>query len=65
MKNIIDNHKKAAMHCDEAAKLHLDAVKCHEEGKHDKAHEATVKACGHTAHVVDAQKEITKEHCVK
>jgi hypothetical protein len=65
MKNIIENHNKAAMHCEEAAKLHLDAAKSHSDGNHEKAHDSTIKACGHTSHVVDAQNDISKQHCVK
>ena len=54
MKNIIENHKNAAMHSEEAAKLHHKAAKCHSEVNIEKAHVSTIKACGHTSHVVDA-----------
>jgi len=65
MKNIIENHKKAAKHLEEAAKLHHEAAKHHEEGNHDKAHHSTVNAHGHTAHAIEAEKEIVKHHAVK
>ena len=62
METIIKNHKKAATHLEEAAKLHLDAAKLHEAGSHDKAHECCIKANGHTTHACEAQKEILKQH---
>lgn len=65
MKNIIENHKKAAMHAEEAAKQHQEAAKHHEDGKHEKAHESTIKAQGHITHVTEAQKEIQKNHTTK
>ena len=62
METIINNHKKAATHLEEAAKLHLEAAKHHEENNHDKAHLCCVKANGHTTHARESQKEILKEH---
>jgi len=62
METIIKNHKKAATHLEAAAKHHLDAAKHHEEKNHDKAHECTIKAHGHTTHACEAQKEILKQH---
>jgi len=58
----IENHKKAAKHLEEAAKHHHDAAKLHEAGNHEKAHHSTLKAHGETAHAMDVQKEILKEH---
>jgi hypothetical protein len=65
MKAIIENHKKAAKHLEEAAKSHHEAAKHHEAGEHDKAHHSTIKAQGHTAHAIEAQKEISKQHINK
>jgi len=62
METIIKNHKKAATHLEEAAKLHLEAAKLHEEGKHEKAHYSLIKAQGHTTHACESQKEILKQH---
>ena len=62
METIIKNHKKAATHLEEAAKHHHEAAKHHEAGSHDKAHECTIKAHGHTTHACEAQKEILKQH---
>ncbi len=62
METIIKNHKRAATHLEEAANFHLEAVKYHEAGNHDKAHQSTIKAQGHTTHACDAQKEILKQH---
>lgn len=61
MKNI-ENHIKAAKYLEEAAKQHHQAAKYHEAGNHDKAHHCIIKAHGFTAHAVDVQKEIVKEH---
>jgi hypothetical protein len=65
MKNIIENHKKAATHLEDAAKLHRESAKHHEEGSHDKAYHSTIKAHGNTAHAVETQKEIIKQHAIK
>ena len=62
METIIKNHKKAATHLEEAAKCHLEAAKYHEAGNHEKAHQSTIKAQGHTTHACEAQKEIQKQH---
>jgi len=60
MKNI-ENHKKAAMHLEEAAKSHHEAAKHHEEGNEDKAAKSTMKAHGHTVLASEAQKEVVKQ----
>jgi len=65
MKNVIENHKKAAKHSEESAKNHHEAAKHHEEGNHEKANHSTVLAHGHTQHTVEAEKEIVKHHAVK
>ncbi|MEI6124850.1 MAG: hypothetical protein WCQ95_14635 [Bacteroidota bacterium] len=62
MKKIIDSHKNAAKHLEEAAKYHHEAAKHHEAGNHDKAHQSTIKAQGHTVHAADEQAEILKAH---
>ena len=62
METIIKNHKKAAAHLEEAAKLHLEAAKHHETGSNDKAHLCCIKAHGHFTLAREAQKEILKEH---
>lgn len=62
MKNLVENHRMAAKHLEEAAKQHHEAAKHHEAGNHDKAHHCTIKAHGHTAHAVEVQKEILKSH---
>jgi hypothetical protein len=64
-KNVIDSHKTAAAHLQEASKLHTEAAKHHEEGNTDKAHNATLKANGHSAIANEAQKEVVKQHAVK
>ena len=60
----IENHKKAAVHLEEAAKNHLDAAKHHENGDHDKAAQSTVKAHGHAKLANDAQQEDIKQHAL-
>lgn len=65
MEKIIEAHKNAAKNLEEAAKHHQDAAKHHEAASHDKAHQSTIKACGHTEVAKDAQKEILKQHTTK
>ncbi len=64
MKNI-ENHKKAAMHLEEAAKSHHEAAKHQEEGNLDKAASCTVKAHGHSTLAAEAQREVLKSQAVK
>ncbi len=64
MKNI-QNYRKAAKHSEEAAKHYHEAAKHQEAGNHDKSHHSMIKAFGHTAHTVDIQKEILKEHTLQ
>jgi len=61
MKNI-ENHKKAAMHLEEAAKSHHEAAKHHEEVNSDKAANSTIKAHGHSVLASEAQREVLKQH---
>lgn len=58
----IDNHKKAAMHFQAAAKCHTEAAKHHESGNHEKAAQCTVEAHGHACVANEAQKEDVKHH---
>jgi len=51
----IENHKKVAIHIEEAAKHH-------EAGNHEKAHHSTIKDHGHREHAVEAQREVLKHH---
>ena len=62
MKDLIENHKKAAKHLEEAAKFHMEAAKNHEVKDHDKAHYNTILAQGHTNHAKDVQKDILDYH---
>mgnify|MGYP001549162234 CR=1 FL=1 len=64
MKNI-ENHKKAAMHLEEAAKSHHEAVKHHEAGNEDKAASSTIKAHGHSTLAAEAQREVLKSQASK
>ena len=65
MEKIIESHKNAAKHLEGAAKHHHEAAKHHETASHDKAHQSTIIACGHTAVAKDSQKEILKHHVAK
>jgi hypothetical protein len=56
----VENHKKAAMHLEEAAKNHHEAAKHEQEGNHEKASHSTIKAHGHTALAAEAQKKNLK-----
>ncbi len=61
----IEHQKKAAFHFDAAAKNHLEAVKHHEDGNHDKASKSTLEAHRHSELATVAQKEDVKLHAVK
>lgn len=61
----IEHHKKAAVHFGEAAKIHLEAAKHHENGDHEKAAKSTVEAHGHSYVAMEAQKEDVKHHTAK
>ena len=65
MNSINDNHKIAALHSEEASKLHHEASKHYEAGNHEKAHLCTLLANSHTVHTVQAESEIVKQHTVK
>lgn len=60
----IENHKKTALHLQEAAKHHLEAAKHHEEGNHEKAAKSTVTAQGYLSLAAEAQKEDVKHHAL-
>ena len=61
----IENYTKAAKHSEEAAKQYHEAAKHIEEGNYNKAQFNIIKAFGHTAHIVDLQKEMLKEQSLK
>ncbi len=61
---LVDNHKKAASHLEEAAKNHHDAAKHHQDGNWEKASASTLKANGHVAIAKDAQREDLKQHAM-
>ena len=58
----IKNHKKAALHLEEAAKYHLKAAMHHKNGAEKKAAKSTLKAQGHFSLASDAQREDVKHH---
>ena len=64
-KNVVDNHKQAAIHHQEAAKHHNEAVKHHEAGDPEKAALSTLKANGHHELAEEQQSEIAKQHAMK
>ena len=64
-KNVVENHKQAAIHHQEAAKHHNEAVKQHEAGNLEKAALSTLKANGHHALAEENQSEIAKHHAIK
>ena len=57
MNGMIENHKKAAHHLEEAARYHHEAIVYHQTGNQDKALICTVKAQGHTIRATQCQKE--------
>ena len=61
----IENHKQAALHLQAAAKHHLDAVKHHEEGEHDKAATSSIKAHGEHILANESTKRDAKYHATK
>ena len=63
-KKNVENHKKIATHLESAAKLHVEAANYHEKENHDKAAQSTIKAHGHTALALEAQKEDVKKHAL-
>ncbi len=60
----IDNHKKAAMHLEQAAKHHHEAAKLLAEGHDDKACGCGAKADGHSILAKKAQKKNLKNMAV-
>ena len=61
----IETHKKAALHHENAAKYHLEAAKFHALGNHEKAHQSSVIAVGHSIEAHDLQKEDMKNHAAE
>ena len=61
-KKNVENHKKIATHFESAAKFHIEAANHHEKENHEKAAQSTIKAQGHTALALEAQKEDVKKH---
>lgn len=61
----IENHKKAAIHFEAAAKSHSDAAKHHENGNHEKAIKSTIEAHGHASLAKEAQRQGVKHLVVK
>lgn len=62
IKQNIDLHKRAAKHHETAAKYHLDAVTFHEAGTHEKAHQSSIIANGHSLEARTLEKEDVKQH---
>jgi len=62
MKTVIEKHKKAAMHLEEAARFHHEAVRHHEKGNHEKGYHSIGKANDHSTHAAKLEKEIQKHH---
>ena len=60
----IDNHKKAAMHLEQAAKHHHEAAKLLLEGNDEKACGCVAKAQGHSILAKKAQKKNLKKMAV-
>jgi hypothetical protein len=60
-----ENHKKAAIHLEAAAKHHNDAAKHHEDGNLEKAGLSSSKAFGHQTIAHEAHKEVSKNLIAK
>ena len=58
----IENHLKAAIHFEAAAKNHRDAAKFHQEGNHDKAFKSTIMAQGNQGIANACQREDVSRH---
>jgi len=56
----IENHKKAALHLQEAAKYHLEAADHHANGNPEHALNSTIMAHGHQSLAKDAQRLAAK-----
>lgn len=58
----IENHRKAAMHLEMAAKSHLEAANYQEAGDHAKAAQSTITAHGHVSLARKTQKADLEQH---
>ena len=56
----IQNHKKAAMHLEAAAKNHLEAAKHHEEEHHELAAICSLAAHNYTEMAIEKQNRLVK-----
>lgn len=61
-KEAIENHKKAANHLESAKASHLEAVKYHQSGEHEKAKKCTIVAQEQMKLANDAHKAVAKQH---